>query len=77
MPFPDNGLAGPAVSILMRQEDSTTGLRLAGAAWPRKVVVTLWVVVFVLGGSVLSARWDVLMTRLARPPVGDVATGGR
>jgi hypothetical protein len=61
----------------MRQEESSTGLRLANAAWLRRVVVGLWVVAFVLGGAVLSARWDVLMTRLARPPVGEVATGGR
>jgi hypothetical protein len=60
----------------MRQEDSNIGHRLASAAWPRRVVVGLWVVAFVMGGGVLSARWDVLMTRLARPPVGDVATGG-
>ena len=61
----------------MRQEESSTGLRLANAAWLRRVVVGLWVFGFVLGGAVLSARWDVLMTRLARPPVGEAATGGR
>jgi hypothetical protein len=76
-PFPDNGHASLAVSILMREEDGNTRLRLGGADWPRRVVVGLWVVAFVLGGGVLSARWDVLMTRLARPPVGDVAAGGR
>jgi hypothetical protein len=60
----------------MRQKDSTTGLRFASAAWPRRVVVGLWVVAFVLGAGALFARWDGLMTRLARPPVGEVATGG-
>ena len=60
----------------MRYEDSSKGSGLPNAAWPRRVVVGLWVVAFVLGGGVLSVRWDVLMARLARPPVGDVAAGG-
>ncbi len=60
----------------MPQEDSNTGRRPVSAAWPRRVVIGLWVVAFVMGGAVLSARWDVLMAWLARPPVGDVAAGG-
>ena len=60
----------------MRHKGSNTGSRPVGAEWPRRVVVGLWALAFVVGGGVLSARWDVLMARLARPPVGDVAAGG-
>ena len=60
----------------MRHKDTNTGSRPAGAEWPRRVVVGLWALAFVVAGGVLSARWDVLMVRLARPPVGDVAAGG-
>lgn len=44
--------------------------------WPRRAVVGLWVLVFVLGGIGLAARWDSLMTRLARPPAGGSAAEG-
>jgi hypothetical protein len=60
----------------MRHEDSAVGSGPESAGWSRRVVVGLWIVAFVLGGTVLSARWDVLMARLARPPVGDLAAGG-
>ena len=40
------------------------------------MVVVLWALAFVVGGGVLSTRWDVLMARLARPPVGDAAAEG-
>jgi hypothetical protein len=60
----------------MPQEDGSTVSRPAGAEWPRRMVVVLWALAFVVGGGVLSTRWDVLMARLARPPVGDVAAGG-
>lgn len=73
--FLDNAPESGPISILMRHEDSNEGPRLTSGVWSRRVVVGLWVVGFVLGGGVLSARWDVLMARLARPPVGDVASG--
>lgn len=60
----------------MRHEDSSKGPRLTNGAWWRRVVVGLWVVAFVVGGGVLSARWNAFMDRLARPPVGDVVTEG-
>ena len=59
----------------MRHEDTNKGPRLSGA-WSRRTIVGLWVVGFMLVGGVLSARWDVLMARLARAPVGDVAVEG-
>lgn len=46
------------------------------AEWPRRVVVVLWALAFIVGGGVLSARWDALMARLARPPIADGASGG-
>jgi hypothetical protein len=61
--------------MLMRHEETIKRPRLSGA-WSRRTIVGLWVVGFVLVVSVLSARWDVLMARLARPPVGDVAVEG-
>jgi len=39
-------------------------------AWPRRALVGLWVVVFVLAGVGLASRWDSLVRRLSRPPVG-------
>ncbi len=74
--FLDNAPESGPISILMRHEDSNKRPRLTSGVWSRRVVVGLWVVGFVLGGGVLSARWDVLMARLARPPVGDLAVGG-
>ena len=64
---------GPA-TILMRHEDSEKARpRRADTVWPRRAVVGLWVLAFVLAGGTLAARWDGLMERLARPPVGDTA----
>ena len=74
--FPDNASESGPLSILMRQRDGNTVSRPAGAEWPRRVVVALWALAFFVGGGVLSASWDTLMTRLARPPVGPVAGGG-
>lgn len=73
--FPDNAL-GRSDSILMKHRNSDTGSRPTSAEWPRQVVLALWALAFVVGGGVLSARWDALMARLARPPIGDVAAGG-
>jgi hypothetical protein len=63
------------ISILMKHRKSDTGSRPTVAKWPRKVVLVLWALAFVVGGGVLSARWDTLMARLARPPIGDGAAG--
>jgi hypothetical protein len=46
------------------------------AAWPRRALVSLWVLAFVLAGGVLAVRWDALMARLARPPATGDAAGG-
>jgi hypothetical protein len=45
-------------------------------AWPRRALVGLWVLVFVLAGVTVAARWDSLMTRLSRPPLGADAAEG-
>jgi hypothetical protein len=46
------------------------------AAWPRRALVSLWLLAFVLGGGILAARWDSLMARLARPPASGNVAGG-
>jgi hypothetical protein len=48
----------------------------APAAWPRRALVGLWLLVFVLAGVSLAARWDALVLRLARPPVSGAAAEG-
>jgi hypothetical protein len=48
--------------------------RPAGAVWPRRALISLWLLAFVLAGGALAARWDALMARLAGPPA--VAAGG-
>jgi hypothetical protein len=67
--------AVPVGPFLMREIGSTQPRR-ATVAWPRRAVVGLWLLFFLVGGGALAARWDVLMARLARPPVGNVAAGG-
>jgi hypothetical protein len=57
----------------MRGEGEGAGARTAGAVWPRRVLVSLWLVAFVLAGGALAASWDSLMARLAGPPA---AAGG-
>jgi hypothetical protein len=47
-------------------------VRRAGSVWPRRALVSLWLLAFVLVGGALAARWDAVMARLAGPP----ATGG-
>jgi len=74
--FPDNGFElFRSVSFLMRDNKSTQPRRV-NVDWPRRAVVGLWLLAFVVGGGVLAARWDVLMARLARPPAGDMAAEG-
>ena len=77
--FPDND-GDPVQSIsnraMMRHEETNKGPRLTRGTWSRHAIVGLWLVGFLLAGGVLSARWDVLMARLARPPLADVAAEG-
>jgi hypothetical protein len=47
----------------------------AERAWPRRAVIGLWLVLFVVGGGALVVKWDSLMTRLARPPLGGGSAG--
>ena len=70
--IPDNDHARVrSIAIQMRYEDNeTTRPRRANAVWPRRAVVGLWVLAFLIGGGALAASWDGLMERLARPPVG-------
>ena len=74
--FPDNGLELFRFGSILMRETKSTPPRRVNVMWPRRAVVGLWLLVFVLGGGVLATRWDVLMARLARPPVGDVAAEG-
>jgi hypothetical protein len=48
--------------------------RPTGTVWPRRVLVSLWLLAFVLAGGTLAASWDALMARLAGPPAS--AAGG-
>jgi type VI protein secretion system component VasF len=57
----------------MRHEPPSIRSRRETALWPRRAVVGLWVVAYVLVGFTLAARWDLLMARLARPPVPEAA----
>ena len=71
IPDNDRALIRPT-TIQMRHEDhETKRRRRASAVWPRRAVVGLWVLAFVVAGGTLAARWDGLMERLARPPVGE------
>jgi len=74
--FPDNGLEPFRFGSTLMREIKSTPPRRVNAMWPRRAIVGLWLLGFVLGGGVLAARWDVLMARLARPPVGDAAAEG-
>jgi type VI protein secretion system component VasF len=56
----------------MRGKRESTRVRRAGSVWPRRALVSLWLLAFVLVGGALAARWDAVMARLAGPP----ATGG-
>jgi hypothetical protein len=49
-------------------------VRPRGATWPRRALISLWLLAFVLAGGALAASWDALMTRLADPPAA--ASGG-
>ena len=58
----------------MRGAGESARARPAGAGWPRRALVSLWVLGFVLAGGALAVRWDALMARLAGPPAA--AVGG-
>jgi hypothetical protein len=58
----------------MRGEGDSARALPAGAVWPRRALVSLWLVAFVLAGGGLAASWDALMARLAGPPAS--AAGG-
>jgi hypothetical protein len=49
-------------------------VRARPAAWPRRALVSLWILGFALAGGALAASWDALMARLAGPPAA--AVGG-
>ena len=58
----------------MREKVDSARARPTGAVWPRRALVSLWVLAFVLAGGALAASWDALMARLAGPPAS--AAGG-
>ena len=58
----------------MKGEGDSARARPAAAVWPRRVLVSFWLLAFVLAGGALAASWDALMTRLTGPPVS--AAGG-
>ena len=73
--IPDNELArGIPIATAMKAREDSGRARPRGAAWPRRVIVCVWVLAFALAGGLLAARWDALMARLAGPPA--VAAGG-
>ena len=76
MRFPDNGLALFRSVLFLMRDNKSTQPRRVNVTWPRRAVVGLWLLAFVVGGGVLTARWDVLMAQLARPPVGETAAEG-
>jgi len=60
----------------MRVEGGRAQVRPVGARWPRRALVGLWVLAFVIAGGALAARWDALMAQLSRPPAAGDAPGG-
>ena len=76
MRFPDNGLALFRSFLFLMRDNKSTQPRRVSVTWPRRAVVGLWLLAFVVGGGVLAARWDVLMAQLARPPAGETAAEG-
>jgi hypothetical protein len=61
----------------MREKGESARMRPAGARWPRRALVGLWILAFALAGGGLAARWDALMTRLAGPPAASVGGASR
>jgi hypothetical protein len=56
----------------MRVQGESARVPPSGAGWVRRVLVSLWILAFLLFGSALAARWDALMARLAGPPAAAV-----
>jgi hypothetical protein len=52
------------------------GLAHARRSWARRVLVGLWVAVFVVAGVELASHWDSLMSRLAGPRAASTPSGG-
>jgi hypothetical protein len=74
--FLDNGRArAHRTATLTRHPSEDSQIGPASATWPRRAVIGLWLLAFVIGGGALAINWDSLMTRLARPPAGGVASG--
>jgi hypothetical protein len=73
-PIPDNASRNEDIGG-MNKAGQAAPVALA-PAWPRRALLGLWVLVFVLAGISLAARWDALISRLARPPVGVTAAEG-
>jgi len=51
-------------------------LATARRSWPRRAVLCLWVLVFVVAGVELASRWDSLMSHLAGSPAASPQAGG-
>jgi hypothetical protein len=67
---PDNGRGHVRpTAILMGKPVEGARFPPAERAWPRRAVIGLWLVLFVVGGGALVVKWDSLMKRLARPPL--------
>jgi hypothetical protein len=60
----------------MKMAGEAAPVASAPSAWPRRVLVTLWFLAFLLAGLGLASRWDVLMSQLARPPASGSAAEG-
>jgi hypothetical protein len=50
---------------MRRGDDNPAG---GAAPWPRRALVSLWLVALVLLGGALAARWDALISDLAAAP---------
>ena len=72
--FPDNGCTTRLIgNDWMRGQGESARERHAAAVWPRRALVSLFVLAYVLVGGALAARWDVVMARLAGPPAAEGA----
>ena len=59
----------------MSAQGDNARARPAVTVWPRRALVSFWLLVFVLACGALAASWDVLMARLAGPPASAAAGG--
>lgn len=65
-------MAPPIGNDWMRGRHESARVRRAESVWPRRALVSLWLLAFVLVGGALAARWDAVVARLAGTP----ASGG-